>query len=296
MLTIWTLQPVLAQRTYADLSEPEAALYDEHIFQGQPVKLGQEEEAVYVRQGYVLQYHEQWRIPNWIAYHIIPDYINTPKREKKYKKFRRDPDLGDEAVRHSDYTNSGYARGHMAPYFAMGGDRDGDGIYSDLFEDDKDLYDDRTVFQANYMSNIAPQDHDALNGAGGPWYTLETAIRNKLIKKHKLELYLIVGTILSEPSSFQFLVTKKGVTDIMVPDRFYQVLITEDENGYHAAGFLFPHVRERAHLPSKKLLDYLVPVDSIEQVTGYDFFVNVEAKLSKTEKDKNMAYWKSLIN
>ncbi len=271
---------------YEDLDGMDKVLYDEHIYMGQP-----DADSIYVRQGFILNYAPNWRIPEWCAYHIIPDYLCTPKREKKYKSFRQDTDVPNGVVT-DDYTGSGYARGHMVPYFAMGGDRGGvEGEISDLMDEALDPYDDKTVFQANYMSNIAPQDHSALNGAGGPWYALETKIRKVLVPNLK-ELYLVVGGIISDPDDYEVIENEKG--DIAIPDKYYQVIIYRLESGDHiTAAFLFPHVREKEDLPSRDVLDYLVPVDDVEELTGLDFFPDLsDAEENRIESEKNDDFWK----
>lgn len=281
-----------SQKFSEELDSAEQTLYIEHLAFGAPVPTAQNHEGIYVRQGYILQYNDTLRIPNWVAYHIIPDYLNTPKRDKKYKRFRTDPDVPNP-VKDEEYTNSGYARGHLAPYFAMGGDRDGDGIYADLEDEASDPEDDLTVFQANYMSNIAPQDQDALNGSGGPWYKLETAIRTKIVGLHKRELHLVLGGIFSDPQKPDYIIVNGDTTDIAVPDTFYQVLITQADNGFQTAGFIFPHVREKADLPYKNLIDYLVPVDSVEQMSGYNFFPSLD--IESTESQTNREFWEGIM-
>lgn len=257
-----------AQKPYKDLSEKERALYNEHILLGQPdTDMG----PVYIRHGYVLQYNVNYRIPDWVAYRVTPEYLKTPKREKEYTRFRTDPDVPNP-VKDEDYTGSGYARGHMAPYFAMGGDRDNNGKYSDLFDKDLDPFDDTTIFQANYLSNIAPQDQASMNGPGGPWYALETAIRRDLVGDKKMALNVIVGGVIDNPNEYKILTGRYHSDPIAIPDRFFQVLIYKvGENDYITAGFLFPHVQDRSLLPYDKLIDYLVTVDSIEVITGFDF-------------------------
>ena len=146
-------------------------------------------ENIYIRKGYILSYNPETRTPDWVAYHIKPDYRKTPKREGRFSSFRNDPDIDNEA-KNSEYTglfsSEGYARGHLAPYGVMGGDRDGDGKYArDGDEDDKE-----TIFQANYMSNIAPQQHKSFNGSPGLWWTLERWIQDVLITEQGKEVWV----------------------------------------------------------------------------------------------------------
>jgi DNA/RNA endonuclease G (NUC1) len=80
---------------------------------------------------------------------------------------------------------------------------------------------------------------------------------------------------------------------IAIPDYFFQVLIYENENNeYITAGFLFEHVTEPEELPYDGLIDYIVPVDSIEILTGFDFLNELsEFKQRETESVDNKDFW-----
>ena len=282
-----------AQKTYEQLTKAEKKLYEEHVVGGQP----DGHTPVFVRHGYVVRYNSRYRIPDWSAYHVKPEYLKGPKREGRFKPFKTDPDIENSVVT-DDYTGSGYARGHMAPYFVMGGDRDRNGKYSNALLDGEDPYDDETVFQANYMSNIAPQSQDALNGPGGPWYALETAIRKELVGKNKMELNVFAGSIVLSSDEYYVMVNKHGETDIAVPDEFYQVLIYWDKSKkkYITAAFLFPHVDDPEDLPFDDLLDYLVTVDRIEEITGLDFLNELGVEEQKViEGNSNVEFWRGVM-
>jgi len=274
-----------AQKTYSSLSSAEKKLYNEHILKGQP----DGSTAVLVRHAYVAHYDTGYRIPDWVAYHAVPEYLNTPPREGKFKTFRTDPDVKNP-VKDADYVGAKYARGHLAPFFIMGGHR-GVGEVTDRFDQDSQ-YDQLTVFQANYLTNIAPQHQIGLNGPGGAWYALETAIRNKLLKKNKMEIYVVVGSVVLDPDNYSTVKSDRtGETNIAIPDEFFQVIIVYDKTKreYVTAGFIFPHVKKK---PNKALLDYLVPVDDIETKTGLNFLRELsEAEQDKTERQSNSEYW-----
>lgn len=53
-------------------------------------------------------------LPVYIAWDVSRDDIGSVKREPSMP-FRTDPRLGPDAVRSSDYSRSGYHRGHMVP-------------------------------------------------------------------------------------------------------------------------------------------------------------------------------------
>jgi len=163
-------------------------LFKEHLKFGQP-----NDGELKIRNGYVLHYNLQYRISNWVAYHIKLDYLKTPDREGKFDKFHSDPSIEEDPVKDEDYdglySSKKYDRGHLAPFAIMGGDRDGDGIrakYGTGVTSDPD--DELTVFQGNYMSNIAPQHARTINRSGGLWYKLERWIQAKVVKANNKEV------------------------------------------------------------------------------------------------------------
>jgi len=247
------------QADLANLTDQQKALLEEHVFGGLP-----SQENIYIRNGYVLSYNPATKTPKWVAYHVKPEYRDTPSRKGRFASFLNDPDIEGEA-KDADYrglfTSRGYARGHLAPYAVMGGDRDGDGK---LAEDDED--DALTVRQSNYMSNIAPQHHYGFNGRPGLWWSLERWVQDELVKKQKKEIWVFAGCIFG-PGEHE----KVGPgNDIWVPAVFYKIVIMEntDTGVPTVLAFLFPHHRS-AH---GSIEDFLVNIDVIEAVAGVDFF------------------------
>ena len=128
MVVFFLIPNAFPQDWYNDLSDRDKELYNEHLKFGQP-----NDEELLIRNAYVLHYNAQYRIPNWVAYHIDPDYLNTPERKGRFASFRKDDDVEDP-VEDDEYnglfSSKGYARGHFAPFKILGGDRDDDGDYA----------------------------------------------------------------------------------------------------------------------------------------------------------------------
>ncbi len=108
------------------------------------------------RPQYSLSYDPEDRIPNWVGWTLNKDWLGGVERPEI--AFRQDPELPEEfpSARDSDYTNSGYDRGHMA----ASSDRN------------RTLKDSTSTF---YVTNIIPQ-HPG-NNQNGPWAQLEDELQ-----------------------------------------------------------------------------------------------------------------------
>ena len=245
------------------LSFVQQQLIAEHCPLGLP-----DEDNILIRPGYISSYDAANRVPQWVSYHIQPDYRNTPKREGQFAKFHPDPQINDP-VKHSDYTHSGYSRGHIFPYAVSGGDRDGDGKNSAQ----GDVHEHQTIFTANYLSNITPQIHDGFNGNSGLWYNLERWVQDVLIDEAKQKIWVIAGPVYTLEYPKELVrIRDTGLlkTGIRIPSMYFKILYFEVENEPVVLAFLFPHLKRKRD----NLTDYLVSVDYIEKLTGLDFFRN----------------------
>ncbi len=175
--TITTLLILLATVTIAHADHPEKSSH--HAYGGIPGR-----GAFLERQAYIIQFDSQRKTPRWVAYHVKPENLATPKREGGWAKYKNDPDVAGEST-DDDYkgqfsTWRNYANGHLVPYFVGGGDRDGDGALAR----DGDNEDAQAVFEINFRTNLSPQHHYNFNGSG-LWYKLETYVRETLLREEK---------------------------------------------------------------------------------------------------------------
>lgn len=258
-----------------EMSEEERTRFaTEHLYGGQPTP-----GSTLVRRGYVAQYDEERRVPRWVAWHALRTYQAHVPREARWSRFRRDESISEPVVA-NDYNGiydngDGYARGHFMPYFMSGGDRDGDGLPPYYDSDDA-----CTVFEINYMTNIAPQLHNRFNGSGGLWYAVESFER-KIILTRGHTLHMIAGSIFGDNPE-----TVGPDDDIGIPDMFYRLLITR----HGVVPFLFVHMRRLDPAGcdlEAELVDCIVTVADIERVAGADFFNalpdSIEAALEATD-------------
>lgn len=185
---------------------------------------------------------------DYTEYIITKENLKTPKREGKFAKFYPSDGMTTE-----DYSNTGYDRGHMRPYFSGGGDLNGDGRVNDDFELER-------FKQINAMTNIVPQDPD-FNQSGGVWYEIEEHIR-ALAQEN--EVHVIVGCIYGKESYGVIGKSRK----IEVPPMFFQIITVNGDS----TAYLFPHFKNKV----QGIHNYVVCVDLIEAMTGFDFALKEE--------------------
>ncbi|MBN2788953.1 MAG: DNA/RNA non-specific endonuclease [Candidatus Delongbacteria bacterium] len=217
---------------------PIPGVENEHIIWGYPVSSN---DKIYRYKGLVLGYNEKRKNPDWVSYHITKEYISGKKFLDK-RKFKSDPTIEDRSrVRTSDYTNSGYDRGHLAAQADMRG---------------RDL---QCESESCYLTNIAPQKPDFNRKT---WLNLENAVR-KWTEKYG-ESWVLAGTIYDDQSTF---IKEK----IEIPDAFYKIIIINDGNSFISNSFVIYQDNS-----SYNLEEYIVSIDSVEKATGIDFFSELE--------------------
>lgn len=209
---------------------------------------------------YAMLYDTLYRQAAWVAYRLT-------RREAEYKgtertnRFVPDPKVkerGWPTAVASDYTRSGYDRGHLLP----SADRDDDS---------------RENAATFYLSNISPQ-RPALNRR--IWKNLEEQVRCWAVSFDTV--YVVTGGVLT-PGVDRI---KGGVG---VPGHFFKVLLVRCGGQYRCAGFLIPN---RTEIPGG-YSDYLVPVAEIENLTGYDFFPSLPDSIeNRIEARTDRSFWR----
>ena len=78
-----------------------------------------------------------------------------------------------------------------------------------------------------------------------------------------------------------------GRENVSVPKYFYKVLLNKSNGNYKMIAFLVPNAAS-----DKPLYDFVVPVDSIEKLTGIDFFPQLDdATEDRLEKSSDYKDW-----
>lgn len=274
---------------------------DEHVYGGAP-----DDSELHAKRAYVLSYNNEQLVPKWAAWHINKEYRDTPTRKSRWSKFRTDPDI--PTVNTNDYkgwyaSEYNFARGHIAPFFIAGGDRDNDGqdaeIESTLAIEDE--YDACTVFEINSMVNIAPQYHRRFNGTSGEWYKLESDVRKLADKGRKFNVF--AGSVFVKGLDIQRIGNRKepeASWKIGVPHGYFKIVI--DLENDIAVGFLFDHQGDLINgcdIDSRSVKSHrncIVPIEYIEDVTGLNFFKNLDSDTNQNLRgNSNNLGWKQLL-
>ena len=197
--------------------------------------------------GYTLSYNEQYEQADWVAYELTSEKLNATVSRKD--NFREDPSILTGSAHLQDYRGSGYDRGHLA--------NSQDFCWSEQANDD-------TFF----MSNMTPQIH-GFNA--GLWLNCEKAVREAA--KEFGSVYVATGPVFSKEMK-----TIGSCCSVAVPESFYKVLLAFDQNNnVFAIGMICPQSYEDSRVHS-----YLCSVNDVEDVTGLDFFPNLDDSIEES--------------
>jgi len=185
--------------------------------------------------GYTLSFNEKHEQANWIAYLLTAD--ETLKTVSRTDNFRPDAAVRTGSANTKDYQGSGYDRGHLAPAADMG--------WSRQAMDESFLY-----------SNMSPQDQGFNRGI---WKRLEEQVRQWAVDNQAI--YVVTGPVLT--TNLKFI----GPNQVSVPRFYFKVLLDFTKPDLKCIAFILPNATS-----SLSLQQFAVPIDSIEQVTGIDFF------------------------
>lgn len=220
-----------------------------------PISLTIRQEQIIRHKGYTVSYNKDLKLPNWVSYELTRQEVKGT--EKRNDRFTTDPLVEGSIATNADYARSGYDKGHMAPAADM-------------------KWSSTAMKESFYFSNVCPQ-HPQLNRRG--WKILEEKIRDWAIADSAI--IIICGPIIEKhPKAI-------GRNKVTVPGQFFKVVLSPFSNPIRAIGFLFNN--EQALYP---ISSYAISVDSIENLTGMDFFAPLPDEIeNKIEVDVNYAQW-----
>jgi endonuclease G len=184
---------------------------------------------------YSFSYSEKDEQAEWVAYKLYKNSVNNSIKRKN--NFREDVKVITGSATLNDYRNSGYDRGHLAPAKAMS-------------------FNDITMSESFFMSNMSPQKPSFNRGI---WKKLEEEVRSWISINDSL--YVVTGPVLENPLG------KIGAHQVSIPRYYYKSIIRFNHDKLFGIGFLLQNEKS-----NKKVASFSVSIDSIEKITGLDFF------------------------
>lgn len=238
----------------------------EHLTMGNPsnaaVNVNQPTNYLLDKPQYAVSYNRDLGRPNWVSWHLDSTWIGSTARQND---FRNDTTLpaGWYQVQGTDYTGSGFDRGHNCP----SGDRT------------NTVASNSATF---LMTNMMPQAPD---NNQGPWEALESYCRTLVSQGN--ELYIIGGGSGSGGTG-----SNGGTTytvaggHVGVPSQTWKVIIVlPSATGNDVARVTTSTRTIAVKMPNVQGIrtvdwkSYRVSVDQVEALTGYDFLSSVPASI-----------------
>ena len=226
------------------------------------------DEVIY-HTAFALVYDESHEQAKWVAHLLLPDVATGT--EGRTNDFRPDPLIKTGSAVDEDYARKtktaegktktegfGFDRGHLAPSADF-------------------RYSKKALSESYYYSNMSPQT-PGLNR--GRWADLEDAMRATCVSKNS-PLFIVTGGVL-KPDLPKL---EQGINQVSIPNHYYKVILDLEHN--EAIGFIMPN--SKCEYPLKH---YVCTVDSIEKVTGLNFFEKLPDDAEKTiESIVHSEYW-----
>lgn len=208
--------------------------------------------------GMDVSFNPTCHIPNWVSWELTAE--ETGGEVSRTNKFSSDESV-EGCADTWDYNYSGYDRGHMAPAGDM-------------------KWDKNAMDETFLMTNICPQVKSLNTGS---WKRLEEKCR--YWAQVMGELYIVCGPIIDgEPIEYI------GDSKVYVPKRFFKVILSPYSDPAVGIGFIMPNGKVTGGMQ-----ECAVPIDSVEAVTGHDFFASLPDEIEKdVESQCNFHYWSTL--
>ena len=185
--------------------------------------------------GYSFAYNEDCEQAAWVAYSLTKQETNGTI--ERGDNFTIDPKVTTGSASKADYLKSGYDRGHLAPAADM-------------------RWSEQAMDESFYFSNMSPQ-LPAFNR--GVWKRLEDKMRDWAMIYDSI--LIVTGPVLNSS------LTKIGTNEVCVPMYYYKVVLDFKREKSKAIGFVLPNNGSK-----DDLRNFAVSIDSVEQLTGIDFY------------------------
>ncbi len=204
---------------------------------------------------FTLSYNEEHEQAEWVAYELTKEEVLM--NVTRCDCFATDHDVTTVSAVRSDYLNTGFERGHLSP------------------SEDNQMSDD--VNEESFLfSNMSPQLKSLNNGI---WKKLEKWVRDQALEFDTV--YVVTGPV------FINNLGSIGPNNVTIPGYFYKTLLRFNDAGKaKAIAFLIPHVGAVGELK-----DYVASVNTIETLTGLEFYPALDDNENLIESKQATTQW-----
>jgi endonuclease G len=197
---------------------------------------------------YILSYCGVKNSPNWVAWELNENWVGNAPRMKG--RFIQEPHIPDSfySVKHENYTNSGYDRGHLVR----------------SKERTRTTDDNMRTFE---MGNIIPQTPDLNRGV---WLRFEDYCMDKALKEKK-NMFIVAGGIYHDT------ITLNHQGKILIPDSCFKIVLFANDTSidkieFHKLDRICVAMPNTAGIRGDDWKKYITTLEKIENSTGYRFF------------------------
>ena len=223
--------------------------------------------------GMVLGFNCKYKMAAWVFHVLTPDV--SFGNVSRSNDFREDEKITCGSSQEADYflrkeavdgtymyDGFGFDRGHLAPSADF-------------------RWSANALSESYYYSNMTPQRPEFNRGA---WAELEGTLR-KIVDEEKKQFYVITGPILHDGLPE----IERSVDKLKIPEYHYKIIVDASAETPRGMAFLMPNKKCEPRLSS-----YVISIDSLEVLTGIDFFPTLNEGLeTKIERNSDFTAWKT---
>lgn len=185
--------------------------------------------------GFTVSFNKDNHTPNYVAWELLGSEVSNDKGRSD--KFWQDTEI-EGCPQHSDYTRSGFDRGHMCPA-----------------ADQK--WSEQAMNDCFVMANMCPQVHELNAGA---WLTLEN--KERQWAQRDSAIMIVAGPIYEETNQDRI-----GNIGVRVPGAFFKAFVAPYLDQPRAIAFVYPNMSAPGNMQN-----YAMSIDQLEEILGYDLF------------------------
>lgn len=217
-----------------------------------PAKMPREQ--LIEHKGHTLSYSSAYVVSSWVAYKMSNATVNKETDIKG--KYLPDPEITTRSADKKDYKGGGYVMAQLCNYLDV-------------------MHIDGAVEETFYMSNIAAMKQTFYQHI---WLKTDDLIRLWIADKGEFIIYSGVVTKDAPFGTF-------GKNKVSIPKNFYKVVY--DAKNQEAIAFKFKN-----GMSSGTLKSYTMSVEELQEITGIDYFPNMNEEAKKKLISKvNYDFW-----